>query len=74
MELAGCFNGKRTCYISKDQGKFDFSWYLMFHSQNHIMLFYSFQPFYKNIHIHPQYFVIILITECETAFNHIVLL
>ncbi len=26
-----------------------------FHSQSHIMLFYCFQAFYKNIHIHPQY-------------------
>ncbi len=25
MELAGCCNGTRNCYMSKHQGKFDFS-------------------------------------------------
>jgi len=25
MKLAGCFNGTKTSYMSKDQGKFDFS-------------------------------------------------
>ncbi len=25
MTLAGCFNGTKTSYMSKDQGKFDFS-------------------------------------------------
>ncbi len=25
MKLAGCFNGTKTSYMPKDQGKFDFS-------------------------------------------------
>ncbi len=25
MKLAGCFNGTKTSYVPKDQGKFEFS-------------------------------------------------
>jgi len=32
MKLAGCFNGTKTSYMSKDQGKFDFSYHDPFHT------------------------------------------
>lgn len=34
MKLVGYFNGTKTAYMSKDQGKFDFS-YLDHYKQNH---------------------------------------
>lgn len=27
LKLKGCFNGTKTSFMSKDQGKFDFSWH-----------------------------------------------
>ncbi len=75
VKLAGCCNGTRNCYMSKDQGKFDFSCHDPFNwkislpkSHNAVLLFYCFQAFYKK---HPYSS---LIFECETASNHIVLL
>jgi len=32
MKLAGCFNGTKTSYMSKNQGKFDFSYHDPFYT------------------------------------------